>query len=331
MTVFIVVGIVLLFVFIGIFFMVSYVQTGTLKGEEEEYSGLKAGIISLVESCIRQTAIPGISLLAVQGGVIIPEDSEKVLLTDNLLVHYGVLRGVRLFSLERMEQQLNSYFEEQVPACLDFFIFEEQGVAIEQHGEIRTKTTIGNNFVLVALELPLKVIKGTETIRIDAFSQRFSLPFGSMVEEAENIAEQHVAAGSINTAVLAASGFFVSAFPFDQATTIYSMSQRNLPEGEMPLAFMFAIRDFSVNTPPRIQYVAPLAIRQGEPLAVEFSAEDDENNRLVFSSDSSEFPVTEEGLLEVTAPFPGKYGLTITVEDEEGLKDSLELSITVLP
>src|SRR3989344_6484315 len=96
-TIFLIVGILILFIFAGLFYIVSVLEQKGLLAETEELPetfALKTRVSSFVESCLRETAIPGIYLLGIQGGVIYPADPTKVLFTENAVINYGYLNGV---------------------------------------------------------------------------------------------------------------------------------------------------------------------------------------------------------------------------------------------
>ncbi len=320
-TVFIVVGIVLLFIFIGIFFMVSYVQTGTLKGEEETPLALsiKPQLVSFVESCLKETAEPGIYLLGMQGGVIYPDEPKKVLLTEEALINYGYLNGVNQLDKEGMEEQLSHFVEENIHLCLDFSSFAERGIIVEEKKQPKVESRIHLDKVIISLKHKIEAISGGDTLRIDSFSTEIELPLGKLREQALEIIDAH--GGELPVL----DGSFLTIFPFDASTTVYSLSDE---AADTPIVFMFAVQK-EVNTPPQLDIIPNQVIRTGERFTYQLTASDAEDDLLRFSSDSALFPVTEDGAIEAAPVEIGAFVVTFTVEDASGEKDEQEVRFVV--
>ena len=335
-TIFLVVGIVILALFAGIMYFTSYVRQNQLDDDATLHplaARVRPQITSFVESCIEETAVPGIYLLGIQGGIIYPDDPTKILVTENALINYGYLNGVNQLSVEKMEQQLDKFIEENLAFCLDNFIsFSEQAIVVMEQGGLQSKTKITSNDVLLELTYPLKVTLGKDQLEIETFQERIPLGVRKIVDEAEKIITFHQQnPGSIDTSALTSLNSFVSIFPFDEVTTIYSLSAEPALIDEASFTFMFAIRDYTRNSPPRLHFIPHAAIRKDQRLYLEFAADDDENDQVQYSSSSVEFPVSVDGIMDVTPTQPGTYSVTITIEDEGGLVDSQQFEIAVPP
>ena len=102
-------------------------------------------------------------------------------------------------------------------------------------------------------------------------------------------------------------------FPFDEAVTIYSLTEENK---EAPLSFMFAVRnDFPENKPPTLHHIADKTFRVGDVWKEIVTAEDSTNDLLEFSSDSSLFPIQPDGTIDVPITQAGEFAVIFTVED----------------
>ncbi|MEK6939784.1 MAG: hypothetical protein AABX31_03580, partial [Nanoarchaeota archaeon] len=96
-TIFLVVGIVILLLAALFFYVFGQMKKAPLEVEAEEavkFLGVSGAVQSFVEKCIQDTIDPAIYLLAIQGGIIYPEEDNLVLLTDHGLVNYAWLNGI---------------------------------------------------------------------------------------------------------------------------------------------------------------------------------------------------------------------------------------------
>lgn len=332
-TIFLIVGILLLAIFAGILYLTSTIQKERLELEEESplTLKLKQPLTSFVESCLRQTAVPGIYLLGLQGGIIYPDDPTTILLTENALINYGYLKGVDQLSVEAMEQQLNRYVEENLFLCLDDFLrFAEEGIFITEKKPVKSDVKIRPDETVLQIKYQLEVRLGDDSFRMDSFSTNVPLRVGSTLREAKAIIRTH----EENPAHLlppepAEQSYFISSFPFDAFTFIYSISDQNSIIDGAPFTFMFAIRDDAINTAPELTYIPNMVVRRGEPLNYQLTALDAEEDILTFSSNSALFPVDSEGVVTGTTTTRGTYMVTFTVADIQGLKDEQEVRIVV--
>lgn len=332
-TVFLIVGILLLATFAAVFWAMSYFQKETLEAETELplAAGLKPQVSGFVESCLEEIATPGIYLLGIQGGVIYPEDPKKVLITENAIINYGYLNGVDQLETEKMEEQLNLFVEENLPSCLDGFAsFAERGISVVEKDELKVDSKITPANVLVNLKYELEAASGEDSIELSTFSQRIPLQVGLVVSEAEAIIGKHREEPSrLGLSPPSNKNYFTSVFPFDRGTFIYSISDENSVIDGAPFTFMFAIRDDEINSPPELEHVPNMVINQGSRFTYQLSARDPEDDILKFSSDSPLFTVSDDGWIEQEVTMAGTYQVNFAVEDVHGLKDEQEVRFVV--
>lgn len=325
-TIFLIVGILILFIFSGIFYIVSVLEQKGLLAETEELPEnlvLKSKVSSYVESCLTETAIPGIYLLGIQGGVIYPDDPEKVLITEYSIINYGYLNGVDQLSVEKMEEQLDLYIEENLEYCLDdFYIFAEQGLIITSK-RLKSESIISLDQVLLNLDYEIEIVKGEDVLTIDTFSSTVPLQVGKVVEEAKTIIKDHEQVTSVQ------SKYFKTTFPFDRFTTIYSLSDENSVIDGAPFTFMFAVKDNEINTAPRLDFIPNIVVRKGSLFTYQLRADDAEDDILTYSVEPALFTIQENGLVNELMLQTGKFNVIITVIDIHGLKDEQEMRLIV--
>ncbi len=331
-TVFLVIGVVILFLAAGMFYMVSSSQKDKMAVAEEETPlsiRIKPQLRMYVESCLKDTAVPGIFLLGMQGGVVYPENPDTILLTEEAIINYAYLNGVNQLDLGIMEEELNQYVEDSLPECLDgFAVFEKQGINVEQKSQMEASTLIADNHVKITLEYELEARVGTDVISLETFSYAAPLRVGEVVGEAESIVENLEKNPHVSPDV--ESDLFLSSFPFDLTTTVYSLSdERSIIDGA-PFTFIFAYEDETANIPPEIGYLADFIIKKDSPFLFQLPVTDVDDNIVAYTSDSEEFTIDEEGMIFAKLMSIGQYKVTFTVEDASGLKDEQEVTFTVI-
>ncbi len=328
-TVFLVVGIVILLLSAGFFFIFSKMKKAPLEVELEEsqkFLGVPGMVQSFVEKCIKDTIDPAIYLLAMQGGVIYPKEDNLILLTDYGLVNYAWMNGLNGLSREKMEKDLATYLEENIDFCLrDFETFERQNNLVEPNYEkIKAKVIIQKSTIKTELYFPLQIVLSNEDkTTIEKFSVQQQSSLGAMVEIIEALKFPDVGPEDF-----LALPYQPMVFPFDESVVIYSLS-RNEPDE--PLNFIFAVRnDFPENEPPKLTFIADKTFQLGDKWQEELVADDPNHNILQYSSDSNKFPIAQDGTINAEITAAGIFEVIFTVEDDRGGKDEQKVSILVL-
>lgn len=328
-TIFLVIGIIILLLAAGFFFIFSKIKKAPLEVEAEEarkFLGVPGTVQNFVEKCIKATVDPAIYLLAIQGGVIYPEKDSLILLTDYGLINYAWINGVSGLFREKMEKDLATYLEENIDFCLiDFESFKRQNITVEpDYRKIQAEIIIQKSTIKAELTLPLQIVLSNGDIAtINAFSAQQQSSLGAMVEVIE----------ALKFPDLGPQDFFDLPYqpvilPFDESVTIYSLSRTDPNE---PLSFFFAVRnDFPKNEPPTLAFIPDKTFRVGDIWQEELLADDPNNDILSYSSDSSTFLVSKEGAIDAELTTAGIFEVTFTVEDGRGGKDAQKLSILVI-
>jgi hypothetical protein len=165
-TVFIIVGIVILFIF-GVFFGINSILTKGKVTNVQDTSSLSTSGKAFIESCIERTGEEAILFVSEQGGYYdLPE-----LHDEDLLVPFYLHEGEnKLLTKNELELQLSFYMDNQLSYCLQNFVhFEEQGYNVEQMGVV-TDTSISNDSVIFDVALPVTFQQGEAEVNMDSFS-----------------------------------------------------------------------------------------------------------------------------------------------------------------
>jgi hypothetical protein len=329
-SVFLVVGIVILLLSALFFFIFGQLTKAPLEVEAEqavESLGPKGAVQAYVEECMKKTIEPSLYLLALQGGLIYPDEESKILLTEHGVVNYAWLNGVNGISKEKMEQDLAMYMQENVEFCLgDFDTFSKQNVVIKaDYLSISGQTSIQDSLVNAKLHLPLQIILASnDSSELQNFEIQTESSLGTIFKDVEALPF-----ADLHPAELAGLPYLVTVFPFDQSVTIYSFSEEKPADAE-PLNFLFAVRnDLPANTAPQLTFIPDKIFRVGEIWKEQLTADDQDEDILNFYSDSTLFPINKEGNILVKINNPGIFKVRFEVDDGRGGKDQQEVSILV--
>ncbi len=128
-TVFIIVGILLL-ILLGTFFLLVSTLT-TFKLKNAPVSPLPIDTVNTIfEECLSNTAEEGVAVLSMQGGYYSLPPTYRV--SDLYFIPYYFYQGSAQFpSQEVLEKQLALFIQDALPQCLDFTQLEQQGFSIE--------------------------------------------------------------------------------------------------------------------------------------------------------------------------------------------------------
>ena len=335
-TIFLIVGILILAAASFILYFVNNATTDKISSEDaqtQQFQWQKNAFVDQVENCLQETSQLGIILLGVNGGIIYPEEDSSILLTDNGLINYVYLNKMLGLNVNKMQLDLAEFIELNIDHCLeDFTHFAKQNVIIlPKFEEIDVKTNIHSSVVSVNLKLPFQITLPNEDILdVNSFTTNVHCNLGEMIKTAEIVAEHH-RKGTINDYIYNYT-YYPTIMPYNEITTIYTITDTNkLLDDETPLALSFAVLEEKTNRyEPKLNFIPDTSFRVGDLWEYSLSAEDLDYQSLTFSSDSSQFPVTEDGEIKVIATEKGEFKVKFTVTDEDGNQDSQQVKITVL-
>lgn len=333
-TVFIIVGILVLAISAIILFFVSNSTEQSLEIEQSQVTSTAfnpAGLVGFVESCIEETTIPALFLIAKNGGIIYPQDDSLILFTEYDMINYGWINGESAFSSEKIENDLEEYLFDYLYLCTDdFSIYSKQGFAVyPEYEKIDTKVTLRSNGIQMDVRFPITLETPTgDEVEVNDFSIIIQTNFGDMIDTANTISEEiHLNA---DLSQINSQEYVLTLFPYDDQTLVFSLTDENNLLDSSALTLFTALELEKKNTAPKLRHIADKAYNENAIWEEVLFADDEENDQLVFSSDSSEFSVTKEGYINSTMPQSGVYHVTFSVEDNSGLVDSQVVRVRVL-
>ena len=220
-TVFIIIGIVILFTFAGVFYFTQFSVKDEIVSEADiviasvptEFEVLKV----YTENCIEDVAKTGLKILGQQGGYIYPDlvgtysktkptDADGLILEPSKVPywHYNVKPNradkIVFSSLQpelssedndgmSIEEQLARYVEENLIGCLDnYHVFENQGFNFKFDNNKRVVTTkVTDNSVNFLLEMPFVASKGSAETSFLKFFVKIPIALKHYYEVADQI------------------------------------------------------------------------------------------------------------------------------------------------
>jgi hypothetical protein len=333
-TIFLVIGIVLLALAASIFFFVNKSATDSLQQEQEQLefttvSEIRPQLQRYVEQCIEEVSVPGIYLLGIQGGVIYSDDPTSLLITERGIVNYGYLNGITQLSSEKLETQLNRYILESLPRCLKgFTVFENQGVTISTT-DMNPDVRITPDAVVVTLQYPVTALQADSAVSLDTFRVSIPIRVGTIIGYSTQIIEQHTTSPYLDTPYLTSLDVFATVYPFSEDVTLYSLRDEESIIDNAPFTFFFAIKNDGSTAVPKLQHIRDLVLAKGELFELQLYAFDADNDAMTFSSDNAQFGISNDGLLSVTPQQTGTFFVRFTVTDTTGMNDEQEVRIVV--
>jgi hypothetical protein len=333
-TIFLVVGILILCISALIFFFASNITTQTLENELDSLSSTEfnpAGFVGFIESCIEDTAISSLFLVAKNGGFIYPEEDLPILITEFDMIQYGILEGISGFSVGTVEQDIGRFIEEFLYLCTaDFEAFRQVGFSVHpEYQNIQVGATLTQRNLFIETIFPLVITTPTgDEVEIDHFSQTINTHVGKQFDILTQVATEIHETGDI--ASLEYEPYVLTLFPHDEKTMIISLTDNdNLLDNGL-LTIFSAIDLPKKNFAPKFRYIADKTFVKGEWWQEVLFSDDTENDQLDFFSDSEQFPISSDGWINTTLPSEGTYYVTFSVRDTKGLEDFQEVKIRVI-
>ena len=187
-TVFIIIGIVILFLFAGLLFVVKSVTKEKAEAEQEamveayEFNSIQM----FIDHCLQRTSNEGMRFVSFRGGYYqVPEPAEDQIFVK--IPYYFDVGQKRFPTKEDISRQVELYVEDKMKSCLnDFIVFKNQGFSFVEE-EMTATVQLGTS-VVFELDYPLQVQKGESIKQLQHFSYKLPVNF----EYIYNIIDQTV-------------------------------------------------------------------------------------------------------------------------------------------
>ncbi len=167
-TIFIIMGIVILLIVVGIMFLVSKTKTEELSQTDTTNNMF---IKSFIQSCLEETVEEGLIFNGKQGGYYETKEPLVYYYSNVLEVPYYFHNGTAdLPELSVWEEELDKYIIDHKEENCNFDVFEKEGYEIISTGNFSSKTQITDYGVILDIKFPLKIKQGETVQEISDFS-----------------------------------------------------------------------------------------------------------------------------------------------------------------
>ena len=203
-TMFIILGIVLLAVIFSVFY---FLGDKIMKQSDVEIVFTESSLEPLkdyVENCIEKYGNEALELIGKQGGNIIPEfyitytflgeDSSNNIAYLCYTESFEPCANRRPLLARYVENELKTYILNGLEECIDLDLIRNEGYDVEE-GSKEVDVTIGTNNVIVTLDYPLTITKGDTTINEERFGKTFNVPLGKLIDVTKDIIDFEIING----------------------------------------------------------------------------------------------------------------------------------------
>ncbi len=328
-TVFLIVGIVLLGLFAGIYYLVSKTTTSQIASQKDTPFSLeiKPRLTIFVENCLDRTATPAIFQLASQGGYIYLEP-KTTLYTENDSIAFSWINQENQIDSEKVTQQLSQYVQDNLGLCIqEFKVFAVENLNIS-FKDPSVETIIDTNKVTLNLEYPLTIKKGKDTLEIKDFKVVIPLRLGLALQSIQDINEKHRYLYGWDPLLFTNYEHFITIFPYREDLTVLSLYDP-LPYQGKNLIFLTAISTEEKNQPPEIEFIPDFVLSKNTPFSYQVTVKDPENDLITLSTDNPSITFDEDKVLTFTPQEAGTFNIKISATDLYNNQDSQIFRIVV--
>ena len=269
-------------------------------------------VSNFVDSCLNDVTIPGIYLLANNGGYIY--FYERALMAENEQIAYHLEFGNDVSpSKEFMENELSRFIRDSLKICTDNFN-EFKGYNISG-GEVSAEADIANNWVFVRVNYLLIVKREDAEVRISDFTTTIPIRLGSILSMKDKIVENIKNKDYIDLDYLSSQELEITLLPYDKQNLVYSLYDNKSNVNDAPFIFNFAVK-VQGNSPPELELIPDFVLTKGKSFVYDINATDMDGDALRYFSDFALVDVNmATGVLIFTPPVLGNYSIKVCVQD----------------
>ncbi len=177
-TIFIIVGIVILIIASVAYFWVSGRNRTSV--QKPELIGGDEAIHAYVQECLKKTATEGTVALAKQGGyydIAQVQNYPK----GSLKIPYYLDRTDKTPSLSTLENEFSKYVNNELPKCADMNVFRKMGFDIKTK-PVTTRTAIADGKIVVESNYPITASAGDVEYKLEKFDTEIKTEYKRTIE-----------------------------------------------------------------------------------------------------------------------------------------------------
>lgn len=194
---------------------------------------------NFIDKCIEETGKEAIMYVSSTGGYF----SSPNLSTENHIAYYLYNQNNYMPEKEKIEREISDYMNEMMFFCVKGF-GQFNDFEITQ-SEIKTKTKIFDNKVVLQIEYPLSIVKNNRTYYVKNFNQEINVNLGkvyNIVKEImeEQLKQKELICMSCIGKISLDNDVYVDMFDLKDKEVVFSVTDRNSKINEKELEFVFA-------------------------------------------------------------------------------------------
>jgi hypothetical protein len=301
-TVFLIIGVVVLLLSAGIFFITSKTVTQEIYTEAPDSFSDKGKVQIYVESCLEDMTVQGIEVLSLQGGFYKIDTGLK---TENLNIAYGNYEGQLLLTKDIFGEELSKYVQDNLQYCIqNFEIFEEFTINTLSPEEVTIE--MQTDGLIANLKYGLEIVQGNDKERISKFQSTVKSNAAKALEIFSTLTIDNIEP---------LKEPFISILSYDEFDHVISMEYKD------GYFFATAMRVLPVDLPPKLSFIPDQVLKKDVPFYHETDSYDPEEYGLFIVSDTPEIPIGEDGVFDFVPQKTGTFNVKITITDLGGNTD----------
>lgn len=250
-TIFIILGIIILTTIILFFFIKSrfYFGPATQERLQQEFPAIREHI----ETCLKQESEPLIRKIGLQGGILDPaEDTYRYYFGDKIsYLCYNIPNDKRCSSRallkSQIEQELTNSIKPRLKSCIDIDSFKKSGYEIE-YGTFNFNIAIGQDSILAILNFPITIKKDQAQAKESRFKAEIKYPLGRLYNAAQDIITAEALVGDFDTLSYSFLKTKNTNIPYlikrlqPYPDKLYILKIKDIPSEKDPFIFQFLIQ-----------------------------------------------------------------------------------------
>lgn len=287
-TVFMVVGLVLVAVFVVTFVILSYSQRSSLKEEVKvPWTIPRQQVKDFAENCLEDQLLNTILLVAAQGGYYNPpaKHFSISLLATPMELEIPIYSASDFPAVAVLEEEIKEGFQVYSEVCFDF---RKLSYSAQADSLIDMSVTVSPHSVFVLLQRPVHIQSGSAEAVVELFEVRIESPVGMVHQAARSIVEQSSCISCLTDLVPAGFSLDETWIPSDDIMlSIKTISDENF-------AFNFA-EEIAMEEAPVLFSIPPLLQAQvGRTFAFQIQPSRD---NVLFDMESDLLAISREGII----------------------------------
>ena len=251
-TVFVIIGIVILTVVILVFALRSKVYVGPANVESlnKEFLDFETEVGNCLdeigEDLVKQIGLQGGYLNSIDGTYRLYEDRKVNYLCYNL---EGPICMNRMLTKQQMQDDLEKGLKNKAKEeCLDFSKFKKVGLDYN-FGSFDVDVEIGNDNVIMFVKLPIDISKGDVKVSKDEFKTDIDLPLGRLYDASQDILEAETSTGFFDSSLYSVHKTGITNKPYvvkklqPYPDKLYILKIKDVPSVNNEFLFQFWVQD----------------------------------------------------------------------------------------